>query len=129
MIMSVMTALAVGQAVDMSPIDVPYQAMEAYQAYTSCVGSRFVNDPRIDGEPGEVRQAHLDAVAACRETREEQLRRALRVVTDYRPYGGSEVRAKAAVRRAFDRFDRDVLIESASEQGASTGKAAAPDGN
>lgn len=114
---------------NMAPIDIPYQAIPAFQIYTSCFSARFDADPRTDsGDPAELRQANVDAVAACRQVREEQLRRALRLVTDYRLYGGSEVRAEAAVRRAFDRFDTDLLIEP-PEQTVSADKVAAPEGD
>jgi hypothetical protein len=49
-------------------------------------------------------------LAACRETRQQQLTRALQLMTDYRHYGDRE-RAQAVVRRAFDRFDSDYAIE------------------
>ena len=120
------SALAAAQAVNMSPIDIPYQAIGAYQVYTSCVGGHFVDDPRVDSDdPAEVRQANADAVAACRTVREEQLRRALRLMTDYRPYGGSEARAEAALRRALDRFDTDLLVEQIGQ--TPTNKTAAPE--
>ena len=107
-----LSALAAAQAANMVPIDVHYQALPAFRVYSACVGDRFMADPRVDSDdPAEVRQANADAVAACRQVRDEQLARALQEVTDYRLYGGSQVAAHAVVRRAFERFGTDIEVE------------------
>ncbi|HKR23965.1 MAG TPA: hypothetical protein VJS15_01800 [Allosphingosinicella sp.] len=96
--------------VDLPPIDVPYQIMPAFQTYTACVGNHFTADTRADSDdPAEIRQANIDAIAACREVRAEQLARSLDLQTDFRLYRSRE-EGRAAVRRAFDRFDRDYEI-------------------
>jgi hypothetical protein len=96
----------------MGSIDIPYQAIEPYSVYTGCVGDHFAADPRRDdASPANVRQANLDAVAACRDVRTQQLARAVAAQTDIRMYGSAEA-ARAAVRSAFDRFDRDYQIET-----------------
>jgi hypothetical protein len=93
-------------------IDIPYQILPAFQVYANCVGDRFGADPRSrSADEGEIRDANADAVTACREVRAVQLAAALDRLSDYRPYGNSREAARAAVRMAFDRFDRDYLIE------------------
>jgi hypothetical protein len=105
-----------GKPADPLPsIDVPYQILPAYQVYTSCVGDHFISDPRSRAaDDSVVRQANSDAVAACRQVREAQLARALDLLTDYRLYAGNRETGRQAVRTAFDRFDRDYLIEPAA---------------
>lgn len=104
----------------MRGIDVPYQAIPAYSAYAQCIGGHLSADRRLDSaDPGEVRRANLDAIAACRDTRAQQLALALRLQTDNRMYGSAE-NARAAVRRAFDRFDTDYQIEPAQPPAATS---------
>lgn len=94
-------------------IDIPYQIMPAYLSYTRCVGERLrASQGFASAEPNSLRAAHDEAVAGCRDERATQLGRALDLLTDYRAYGGDRERARAAARTAFDRFDRDYLIES-----------------
>ncbi|TMJ20439.1 MAG: hypothetical protein E6G92_12050 [Alphaproteobacteria bacterium] len=108
----------------MAPIDIPYQIMPAFQTYAACVSGRLNGDPRFDGaDPQMLRQANQDALAGCREVRAQQLARALELQTDNRLYGG-QANAQAAVRRAFDRFDSDYLIEATVP--ATPGEDAAP---
>jgi len=100
------------------PIDIPYQIMPAFQVYTACVSDRLNGDPRFGAADAQAaRQANLDALAGCREVRAQQLARALELQTDNRVYG-SPANAQAAVRRAFDRFDSDYRVESATDSGA-----------
>jgi hypothetical protein len=103
----------------MAPIDVPYQALPAFTAYTQCVLARFEADPRVvAGDASAVRQANADAVAACGAMREEQLARGVAAVGDKRRLINprqfkSRADAQAAVRSAFDRFDTEFRIEQA----------------
>jgi hypothetical protein len=104
-------AIGLAAAPDMSPIDIPYQIMPAFSAYTDCVSTHLRADPRFKSDDGALfRQANGDAVAACRDVRQQQLTRALQLMTDYRLYGNRK-QAQAAVRRAFDRFDSDYTFE------------------
>lgn len=100
-----------GQAVSPdTPIDVPYQAIEAFGTYQRCVLDRFdIAFPSVRTFE-EARQAHFDSVGACRDVRAVQLARALEQVTDRRVYG-SRAKAQATARLAFDRFDREFDIE------------------
>ncbi len=103
----------------MGSIDIPYQAIPAYRAYAECVGEHFSADPRHgNANPQEVRQANTDAIAACRDVRAQQLARALSAQTDHRMYGSAD-NARAAVRRAFDRFDSDYEVEAVTDAYAS----------
>jgi hypothetical protein len=106
-------ALIAGQpSASMQPIDVHYQALPAFRVYTSCFSDRFAADPRGDSDdPAEVMQANSEALAACRQVRDEQLARALEVVTDYRLHGGSRSRAHDTIRHAFERFGTDLIVE------------------
>jgi hypothetical protein len=109
--MILLLATAVLVQPDMSPIDIPYQAIPFFRAYSDCVTDRFHDDERRrGGDLAQVRQANLDAIAACREVRGQQLERALAAQTDMRLYR-HPANARAAVREAFDRFDRDFQVE------------------
>lgn len=109
---------AAAEGETMAPIDIPYQIMPAFQAYTACISDRLTGDPRFGGADAQAaRQANLDALAGCREVRAQQLARALELQTDNRLYG-SAANAQAAVRRAFDRFDSDYRVESATDSSA-----------
>jgi hypothetical protein len=112
-------AMSLAVAPDMSPIDIPYQIMPAYSAYTQCVSARLRADPHFKSEDAALlRQANGEALAACRDVRQQQLARALELMTDFRPYGSRE-RGQAAVRRAFDRFDSDYTLEPIATAAAS----------
>ena len=115
-------ALSISAQPDMSSIDIPYQAIPAFTAYSECVTDRFHDDERRrSSNVAEVRQANLDAIAACRDVRAAQLERALAAQTDMRLYR-SPANARAAVRDAFDRFDRDFQVEPATPADAATPK-------
>lgn len=104
-------AIGLAAAPDMTPIDIPYQIMPAYSAYTQCVSAHLRADPHFESEDATLlHEANGDALAACRDVRRQQLAHALELMTDYRLYGNRE-RAQAAVRRAFDRFDSDYATE------------------
>jgi hypothetical protein len=104
------------------PIDVPYQAIPAYMAYTQCVADHLGESGRARGaDPSEVRQANSAALAACHDVRAEQLARALAAQTDNRVYGSADG-ARAAVRRACDRFDSDYQVETVETPAATHGK-------
>jgi hypothetical protein len=94
-------------------IEIPYQALPAFRAYSECVNRRY---RALSGERGaaadETRQAYEQAISACRPDREAQLRRALDALTDMRLYRNPAA-ARAAVRSAFDRFDSDFVVEPA----------------
>ncbi len=110
--MILLLAAALAAQPDMSPLDIPYQAIPAFMVYSDCVTDHFHDDERRrGGDAAQVRQANLDAIAACREVRATQLERALAAQTDMRLYR-SPANARAAVREAFDRFDRDFQVES-----------------
>ena len=110
--MILLLAAALAAQPDMSPIDIPYQAIPAFTVYSGCVTDHFHDDERRrSGDVAQVRQANLDALAACREVRETQLEHALAAQSDMRLYR-SPANARAAVREAFDRFDRDFRVES-----------------
>jgi hypothetical protein len=117
MIAAFLSALLAAQpSPDMAPIDVHYQALPAFRVYTTCFSERFSADPRSRGDDAAaIRQANADALAGCRQVRDEQLAIALRAATDYRLYGGSRVRTEAAVRAAFERFGTDIGVETGSE--------------
>ena len=105
-------ALALTSQPEMSSIDIPYQAIPSFMVYSDCVSDHFHDDERRrSGDVAQVRQANLDAIAACREVRAQQLERALAAQTDVRLYR-SPANARAAVRDAFNRFDRDFQVES-----------------
>ena len=58
-------ALSISAQPDMSSIDIPYQAIPAFTAYSECVTDRFHDDERRrSSNVAEVRQANLDAIAA-----------------------------------------------------------------
>lgn len=100
----------------MPSIDVPYQMMPAFFVYADCVSDRFSEDARAGGaDLAAAAEANRAAVARCSDVREEQLRRSLELVTDYRPYRGSRRAAHEAVRRAFDTFDREFIVEPATD--------------
>ena len=92
-------------------IEIPYQALPAFHAYSECVNRRYL---ALSGDRGaaadETRQAYEQAISACRPDREAQLRRALDALTDMRLYR-TPAAALATVRRAFDRFDSDFVVE------------------
>jgi hypothetical protein len=117
MIAAFLSALLAAQpSPDMAPIDVHYQALPAFRVYTTCFSERFSADPRSRGDDAAaIRHANADALAGCRQVRDEQLAIALRAATDYRLYGGSRVRTEAAVRAAFERFGTDIGVETGSE--------------
>jgi hypothetical protein len=93
-------------------IDVPYQAIPIYMVYTQCVSDHVDSDNRArSADSSQVRQANADALDACRDVRERQLALALAAQTDTRIYRTVD-EARAAVRRAFDRFDGDYRIET-----------------
>jgi hypothetical protein len=118
MIWTLALALAATPPTDMPSIDVPYQIMPAFRTYTACVGDHFTADGRAGSDdPDEARQANIDAIAACREVRAEQLARALELQTDFRLYRNRE-EGRAAVRRAFDRFDDDYQVETVTASDA-----------
>lgn len=99
---------------DMSSVDVPYQAIPALTAYLDCMSDHFSDDERRGSTNlDDVRQANSDAIAACRGVRAQQLARALAEQTDNRLYGGP-ANARAAIREAFDRYDRDFQIVPAA---------------
>jgi hypothetical protein len=109
--MMLFVAAAMAAQPNMSPIDIPYQAIPSFMVYSDCVSGHFHDDERRrSGDVAQVRQANLDAIAACREVRAAQLERALAAQTDIRLYR-SPANARAAVREAFDRFDRDFQVE------------------
>ena|ERR1700712_3239630 len=100
---------------DMTPINVPYQAEDAFSAYVDCVGGHLRTDARSAGTAAEVRQANADAVTACHEVRVTELARGMAAVSDkrtpvVRPFK-SRAEARAAVGQAFDRFDADYEIK------------------
>ena len=95
------------------PIEVPYQAIEAFGAYRGCVLDRFDSAMRSVKSAEEARQAHFDSVAACRDVRAAQLALALARVTDRRVYG-TRAKAQELARLAFDRFDREFDMEWAT---------------
>ena len=106
----------------MAPIDLPYQAIPAFQAYTTCVDDHF-RESRVEAgaSEDETRRAYADAIAICRTVRNEQLARAEEAVDDARtPLDTRTYRnrreARAAVRRAFDRFDTDFEVEQAAPE-------------
>jgi hypothetical protein len=110
---------------DMAPIDIPYQIMPAFMIYSNCVEEHFTADRRADSaDPIEMRRANSDALAACRQVREEQLARALELQTDFRLYR-NRADGRAAVRRAFERFGRDYQVEAVTAS-ATPGDDAAP---
>lgn len=114
-------ALSLSAQGDMSSIDIPYQAIPAFMVYSDCVTDRFHDDERRGSDAAQVRQANLDAIAACRDVRAAQLERALAAQTDFRLYRGP-ANARAAVRDAFDRFDRDFQVEPAAPAQAAAAK-------
>jgi len=110
MILQTLFALAAAQA-NMDNIDVPYQALPAIEVYSSCISARIEAESDLDlDDPAEFGRVNSDALAACARVREEQLARALELVTDFRPYGGSRGNARAAVRRAFERYGQGFVV-------------------
>jgi hypothetical protein len=110
------TLVAAAAQTGMAPINIPYQAQPAFIAYTECIRDRLNKDARVrSSDVSEVRQSDLDATAACREVRASELARGMAAVEDKRtivaPPFRSRREAKAAVRRAFDRFDAEFEIE------------------
>ena len=95
------------------PIEIPYQAIEAFAAYKGCVLDRFDSAMRSVKSAEEARQAHFDSVAACRDVRAAQLPLALARVTDSRVYG-TRAKAQELARLAFDRFDREFDMDWAT---------------
>jgi hypothetical protein len=109
--MILLLAAALSVQPDMSSINIPYQAIPAFTVYSDCVTDHFHDDERRrSGDTAQVRQANLGAIAACREVRATQLERALAAQTDMRLYR-NPANARAEVREAFDRFDRDFQVE------------------